>query len=371
MAKIIYATTAVIPSRMASSIHVMKMCSAFANNGNEVILLVPDSQNDYEKNIDNVFDFYQVKDNFKIIKSNFSKNRIKHKLNFLYSSYKIIKTIDPDIVYGRELYICFLSSFKYNTSFEIHSTLKGYWKNKLFDFMSKNKNYNKTIVISKALEKLFLTRKYVNCKNIHIAHDGADIVTDFESKIKLKGLGVNLKVGYIGHLYKGKGIEIIEKIQDMLPDNIEIHIVGGYDKDREYCQKKIRNKNIYFYGFVPQSKVGIYINSMDVCLLPNQKIVLSQGGDNISNFTSPLKMFEYMSYKKAIIVSDLEVLKEVLDSSNSILCPPLDSKCWLNALKNLLNEENRLAIGNNAYSLFMKKYTWLNRASNIFKYIKK
>ena len=43
------------------------------------------------------------------------------------------------------------------------------------------------------------------------------------------------------------------------------------------------------------------------------------GGINISGYTSPLKLFEYMSHKKAIIASDLPVLKEVLNNKNSVL----------------------------------------------------
>ena len=37
--RILYISKSVIPSRTANSIHVMKMCEAFADNGHEVILL--------------------------------------------------------------------------------------------------------------------------------------------------------------------------------------------------------------------------------------------------------------------------------------------------------------------------------------------
>ena len=42
---------------------------------------------------------------------------------------------------------------------------------------------------------------------------------------------------------------------------------------------------------------------------------------NISDFTSPLKLFEYMSHRKPIIASDLPVIREVLNKKNSILLP--------------------------------------------------
>ena len=37
--KILYISKSSIPSRTANSIHVMKMCQAFADNGHEVVLL--------------------------------------------------------------------------------------------------------------------------------------------------------------------------------------------------------------------------------------------------------------------------------------------------------------------------------------------
>ena len=49
---------------MANSIHVMKMCQAFADNGHEVTLLAPNRINKYEKGINNIFQYYGVKENF-------------------------------------------------------------------------------------------------------------------------------------------------------------------------------------------------------------------------------------------------------------------------------------------------------------------
>ena len=43
--KIAYISKSFIPSRTANSIHVMKMCSALAENGHEVTLLAPNFKN--------------------------------------------------------------------------------------------------------------------------------------------------------------------------------------------------------------------------------------------------------------------------------------------------------------------------------------
>ena len=66
--RILYISNSIIPSRTANSIHVMKMCQAFADNGHQVTLLAPDNKNKYEKGVKNIFDYYGVRENFKIKK---------------------------------------------------------------------------------------------------------------------------------------------------------------------------------------------------------------------------------------------------------------------------------------------------------------
>ena len=46
---LVYISNSIIPSRTANSIHVMKMCQAFADNGHDVVLLAPDIKQKYEK----------------------------------------------------------------------------------------------------------------------------------------------------------------------------------------------------------------------------------------------------------------------------------------------------------------------------------
>ena len=66
--RILYISKSTIPSRSANSINVMKMCQAFSNNGHEVVLLAPDLKDKYEKNIDDIYDYYGVNKNFIIKK---------------------------------------------------------------------------------------------------------------------------------------------------------------------------------------------------------------------------------------------------------------------------------------------------------------
>ena len=52
---------------------------------------------------------------------------------------------------------------------------------------------------------------------------------------------------------------------------------------------------------------------MDIFLIPYSKNVTAAGEvSNITNFTSPLKLFDYMSAGKLILSSELDSLKEIL-----------------------------------------------------------
>ena len=46
----------------------MKMCQAYANNGHDVTLLAPDLNEKYENDVSDIYKFYNVKNNFKIVK---------------------------------------------------------------------------------------------------------------------------------------------------------------------------------------------------------------------------------------------------------------------------------------------------------------
>ena len=113
---------------------------------------------------------------------------------------------------------------------------------------------------------------------------------------------------------------------------------------------------------------------MDICILPNQKVIFANGatksGMNLSKFTSPLKLFEYMSHKKAIIASDLPVLREVLNERNSILVEFDNENEWIEAIEKLKNPKNREKISIQALNDF-NNFTWKNRAlrliNNIYK----
>lgn len=368
--RIVYISKSIIPSRTANSIHVMKMCQAFADNGHEVILLVPDLNNRYENEVDDIYDFYGVKKNFFIKRLWHPNFKIGALFYTIAIFFYLLMTKKFNLVYGRFLHGCYVASLLINeVIFEIHTPIyeKKNYKLNIFKKLIKNKNFKKLVVISNALKNMYLENGYLSENKIQVAHDGADEVLDFNTKINLLGNKDCLKIGYVGHLYKGRGINLIIECAKQI-NNMTFHIVGGLKEDIEYWKKYSKNmniQNIFFYGFVPPKKVGTYKNSFDIVLAPyeNQVSVFGNKGDS-SRYMSPLKIFEYMSYKKAIIASDLSVLREVLSPESAILAKPENIEDWINAINKLKKKENRERLAANAFKDF-KSYSWKKRALQV------
>jgi glycosyltransferase involved in cell wall biosynthesis len=72
-----------------------------------------------------------------------------------------------------------------------------------------------------------------------------------------------------------------------------------------------------------------------------------------------------MAAGRAILTSDLPVIREVLDDSCAAFAPPENPSAWLAALKQLLPDSGlRARLASNARRE-VEKYTWVARAQKI------
>ena len=366
--KIVYISNSIIPSRTANSIHVMKMCQAFSNNGHNVVLLAPHREKDYEKNIQDIFDYYGVDTCFEINRIPYLHIRIIGPVYYSLKIQKYIRKISPHIVYSRDLPgSLFATRNGFRTIYEAHGPL---FKEKIFykiiiNQLFKSKNFQKLVVISQALKDIFSTNGYLTNKKIQIAHDGADEINNFEPLQEWPGRKGKLQVGYFGHLYEGRGMDIINEIAKRMP-HVDFHVIGGNEKDIDFWKNKFKGINMTFHGYVPPKIVYKYRNTCDILLIPYQKkVALASSKSDTSSFMSPLKVFEYMSSQKTIISSDLPVLREILNEKNSILVNCKNVSEWINAIEKLHDKKIRNKLSRNAYNDFIKKYTWKQRASEV------
>jgi len=365
--KIAYISKSVIPSRAANSVHVMKMCQAFSNNDCDVTLYCTSSNCN-----DNVYEYYGVKKMFNLEKTKLNT----HKGASIFYAFKIFNKVkknrDIDFIYGRHLLsLLFLSFLNIPFAYEAHSLPSSFVQRKIVTFITKKSNFRFLVTISDSLKSDFINiMKNIDEKIILTLHDGADLI---ESHHNSDPKNKQREIGYVGHLYSGRGIEIILDAAKSLP-NIKFHIIGGEEKDIDCWKGKSNLSNVIFYGHVPNGKLKEFYSKFDIVLAPYQnKVSVSGGKGDTSKWMSPLKIFEYMAYKKAIVVSELDVLKEILEDENSCLfCRPNDTKDWINAINRLIEDDKLFEkVRKNGYELLKEKYTWNKRVHVILSRIAK
>ncbi|MCD6107573.1 MAG: glycosyltransferase family 4 protein [Caldisericaceae bacterium] len=368
--KITYISSSTIPSRTANSIHVMKMCQAFARNGHEVVLIVPDTKHGTQSGVEDVFSFYGVNRCFEIVQLPWLKFKGRGYC-YGYFAAKKAKSLKPDIVYCRNTVGCFLSArFGLPVVFESHAPLadNGRISEWMFRRLITHTKFRKLVVITSALKEYFEIKYPQIGEKIQIAPDGADPVPESTKPVILPNKNKRFQVGYLGQLYQGKGMEIVAKLAKNCPW-ADFHIVGGVANDILYWQGVTAGlKNITYHGYVPHAVSYSYIIAFDVLLLPNQRNIRGHSGSgDIAKWTSPLKMFEYMAAGKSILASDLSVLKEVLvHEHNALLCPPDDASAWEKSLERLCDDNNlQKRLGREALRDFKENYTWQTRAKNV------
>jgi len=337
-------------------------------NAHKVTLFAPNKKEQYEENVEDVFEFYGIRNCFKIKK--FRYFHIKKLGPLLYSLYAnlFLKKNNPDLVYGRDFFGCILSAIRgYNTIFEAHEPLfeNGFIYKILLKLLFKQKKFIKMIAISDSLKKIFIENGFDDIEEkFFVAHDAADEVKDFNKLKGWQGRKNTLQVGYFGHLYEGRGINIIVDISAKMPD-VDFHIIGGNDKEISYWKENYRDINLFFHGYISPSMVYKYRNNCDILLAPYQEKVTLSNKLDTARFMSPLKIFEYMSSKKAIVCSDLPVLREVLNESNSILVKCDNLSEWINAIERLKNTNLRTEYAQNAYNSFKNQFRWKARAIKV------
>jgi glycosyltransferase involved in cell wall biosynthesis len=365
--KIIYVSDSAIPSSSPNIVHVMKMCQAFADLGHKVTLVAKNTTACI-KDVKDVHEFYAVKKKFNVE----IFPGVAFKGSGAYYNLSLIWRVlgwSADLVYTRSItaaYILLLLGRP--VVFEVHEPYEGKgsrlrW---MFQFIIRSKKLQKLVVISEALKAYYVQKFALQSDLILVCHDGADPFRQANPVI----VNHNFKIGYVGSLLVGKGMEILIPLAKKC-SKTEFHVVGGSEQQIRDCAEKAGHlANLIFHGFKSQQELPGYIVSFDAVIAPYTTVVKvneKKGANNLALWMSPLKVFEYMSAGKPIVASRLDVIGEILQhESTALLCDPQDLEEWALAIDRLQRDgELRKKLGDNAQADFEHQYTWRKRAERI------
>ena len=374
MNKIIYISTAYLPSQTAQSVHIMKMASAVSSNGIPIKLYALKKHRSLKNNSIDLHDFYGVKNNFIIKLLYYPYPKFVSAYSSLRSLFDVLmcEKRNKIIIYSRNIIISYLFTvFHYNTIYEVHDFYPSFLRIYIEPLIVKSKRLIKVVVISNALQIDFIN-KYTGFRNIEVHHDAANQLPPNKNSRMINADKARKQFGYVGSLYEGRGIEIVIAISRKLPTH-DFIIIGGSKEEINHFNNQGVPKNIKFEGYVNQKKLARFYNGFDILLMPYQKkLKTSNTGIDTSRWMSPMKLFEYMSSKKPIISSDLSPIREVLDDSMAIIVNPSSVYEWVGAAEMIIkNSQLAKKLSYNAYTKFINNYTWDKRSRKIFQFMLK
>jgi len=364
------------------------MCEAFSTLGHEVMLLAARSVSSQKIFKEEIKAYYGVNlKNVNLVSYywSFSKGLNIVLGFFSFFSYFLlrIKKWYPDFIISRNLYASFLLRplIAKRLYFETHQLESG-WRRLLQKVLVEDKRVIK-IFISSALrctfEKQFPSMSFPSMV-LHDAAPSGNFILSREKKhlARLSLFPKNILdkykmiCGYFGHLYQGRGIEIIVALAKRYP-GVAFLVYGGNEAQVSVLKKAMHTDNFMIMGHVNFSIVKNLMSMFDVLLMPYQRQVsIGDKRSDTSQWMSPMKMFEYMASGVPFIASRLPVLEEVLcDGENCLLALPNDINDWSSCLQRLCDNPElgeRLAL--KAYSEYLSDYNWLSRANKILQFVK-
>jgi glycosyltransferase involved in cell wall biosynthesis len=377
-----------IPALRANTIQVMKMSHALARLGHEVRLAIPDSKpqelgdDQTRRSWAYLAHHYGLQTEFEMVWLH-SSPRLR-RYDYSLKAVRWAKSWQSDLSYTRLPQAAAIASWMGSpTLLEMHDIPQGVVGPWLFDEFLNGSGARRVVAITQALAD-DISRRFPDSpigSLLLVAPDGVDLdryvdlPAPVEARLMLQaqhGLPSSLEpesftAGYTGHLYPGRGCELMLELARLLPE-IHFLLVGGEPEQvQQYSQQARLDglENLILTGFVPNADLPLYQAACDILLMPYQQKVEASSGGDISRYLSPMKLFEYLACGRPIISSDLAVFSEVLNTQNALLVSPVQPQAWKEAILALQNDPALVHRLSHRARQDAQRYTWEARAGRI------
>ncbi|NLG73087.1 MAG: glycosyltransferase family 4 protein [Chloroflexi bacterium] len=374
-----------IPARRANTVQVMKMSQAMAALGHDVHVAAPEEEGKKAPPTwEALVEHYGLEYPFSFTWLP-ARPRLR-RYDYGYEALRWVRKIGAELLYTRLPQAAALASITgIPTIFEVHDLPQGRMGPIALKTFLRGSGARRLVLITEALahDLIYHLKIHLAFPFSVIEPDGVDLgryeqLPDPPSaRIHLRasdrqGEMLGLKVqsftaGYTGHLYPGRGSEMLLQLAGRLPE-ITFLVVGGEPEDVQRMQAAAQQQglsNLILTGFVPNAALPLYQAACDVLLMPYGKQVSASSGGDIARYFSPMKLFEYLAAGRPILCSDLPVLHEVLNAQNALLLPPGDTDAWASALCRIKENPHDYQPMAEQARIDARQYSWEARARRI------
>lgn len=377
--KIALVTNSRIPSLTANSIQAMKVAQALMQLNHDVKMFAPKEAP--ITNTQSLITHYGLKlaPEIKFLSSIKGLKRF----DFILHAQNAVNKFKPDLIYTWLPQSAVMGVWSgYPVLLEMHadnSGLLGAWWMKQF-LKSKGKKLMTvtTSALYKALETS--TKSRLSQEAVLIAPNGVELEkyihlpnpSEARNQLNLKQ---GLTVGFTGHIYAGRGADLLFELAKQMP-NINFLWVGGTPELVNFWKNKLHEENVLnvnMTGFVKHDLIHLYQAASDVLLMPYSNSISASSGQDIADVINPMKMFEYMAAGRAIVCADLPSIREVLNAGNAVFVEvgnlELVISNWRLEIEKLLADESlRVKLGNQA-RMDVESFSWVKREEKILEAI--
>jgi len=364
--KIAYISTAEVPSNRANSLQVMKVSQALLKLGHSVQLYLPTGRN---VSWEELAETYGLTESFPVTR--LPSRSLFKRMDFTLASLSRARREKADLVYTRMVWTALLARLGgFLTVLELHDQPVGRFGPMVYRWYIRLKKPKLTVYITRALKQLVdqhVVAAAIPAEAI-IAPDGVDLdlyhnLPEPSQARTALGLPEEFTAVYTGGFYPGRGLELLEPLAQAFPQ-VRFVWIGGDAEQVNTWSVRLAEKgisNVTLTGHISNQRIPLCQAAADILLLPYSHKFGGSGGGNIAGVSSPLKLFEYLAAGRAILASDLPVLREVLNEDLAAFYPPEDFSALCSSFAGLLADSGKRHRLGDAARNAAQAYDWRTR----------
>jgi len=174
-------------------------------------------------------------------------------------------------------------------------------------------------------------------------------------------------VGYIGSLREMEGVDLTAEAVAQLSSrghDVRFFVLSsesGQVELRQHSKKLGLGEKAIIAGPVPHDSVAQFYDLIDI-------FVVSRPDSRVTRLVTPLKPFEAMMMKKAVIASKLPALEEIIQHGKTgMLYKADDVNSLVETIEEIIADEKVIVeLGNNAHNWILAYRTWQSVVENYY-----
>lgn len=369
--KIAVITNSRIPSLTANSIQAMKVTQALMQLGHEIRMFAPAETEPASPELLMTHYGLRLAPRLELLPS----ERLLKRFDFIIHAQQAAKKFGADLIYTWLPQSAVIGLWSgYPVVLEMHADVAGkmgaWWLRRFWKAKGRKVMTVTTSALRNALERS--TRLQFSDDALLVAPNGVELEkydglpNPSEARHQLN-LPEGLTVGFTGHIYPGRGADLLFELAKQMPQ-VNFLWVGGTSELVDFWRAKLTDAkmtNVTMMGFVKHENIPLYQAASDVLLMPYSRSISASSGQDIAEVINPMKMFEYMASGRVIVSADLPSIREVLNEGNAVLCEPGGIGNWKLEIESLLADESRRQVLSSQARNDVEQLTWVKREERV------